>query len=518
MSSLEPQSCPDPNEKKPSEADDNGLVDPPWGVKWRSSTWYITTVVTYGSTTEALCYMIAVPVIPFRLEDLGYDNISSRASWCLFAFCTSMALMRRKVTFPIAYFLHRRPWRKVPLLVACCVMQTALFLLMFVQNYAVMVVARALQGLSCTVIWSVGFALLTENVEQKHIGRQLGFAFSGMYLGQTVAPPIGGGLYSALGWKAPFVFCVGVCSVELIARWIVVEQKDLLRYRGWARQQGLVVRSTNKTPAEAESPSAAPPVATIGDHGQEEETVTGPDSAPAGPVNRAEEEKEHQEEVMLNPWKLLKALCSSPRSIAAIAIHFSTGMSEGAIEPTLTLRVNGIWNKDSDFVGLVYLAAFVPVLIASPMTGWLADKIGAEWLVNGSALLAAPFFLLMILGSSLPGFIVCFTLMGLFQGCMLAPIGKEVAEVARQIEGLGDIHQFAALNFAWALSTAVGTISGGRLYDHVPHGWAAVCWFCFACCIACLPFTLMFTGERPLLRRVVRSGSNQTDSLPNAGQ
>ncbi|OCF43885.1 hypothetical protein I317_02328 [Kwoniella heveanensis CBS 569] len=410
-------------------------------------------VITYGSMTEALCYMIAVPVIPFRLEDLGYDNISSRTSWFLFAFCTSMAVCTI-VTFPIAYFLHRRPWRKGPLLMSCCLMQTALFLLMFVENYAVMILARALQGLSCTVIWSVGFALLCENVEQKHIGRQLGFAFSGMYLGQTVAPPIGGALYSALGWKAPFVFCVGVCSVELIARWIVIEQKELLRYRGFGDQAGSTGVRPDEPPIDAETSSP--------------ESTTRSISAPG---------QRHQEDVMLNPWNLMKALCTSPRSVAAIAIHFGTGMGEGAIEPTLTLRVHDVWDKGSDFVGLAYLAAFIPVLIASPMTGWLADKMGAEWLVNGSALLTAPFFLLMMLKASLPGFVVCFTLMGFFQGCMLAPIGKEVAEVAHQIEGLGEIHQFAALNFAWALSTAGGTICGGQLYDHVSHGWAAVCWW-----------------------------------------
>ncbi|WVQ96081.1 hypothetical protein IAU59_003182 [Kwoniella sp. CBS 9459] len=487
-------------EKRIDQSTNDGLGKPPWGAKWRSSTWYITSVVTYGSMTEALCYMIAVPVIPFRLEDLGYNNISSRASWFLFAFCTSMAFF----TFPIAYFLHRRPWRKGPLLGACIVMQTALFMLMFVKVYAVMVLARALQGLSCTVIWSVGFALLCENVDQKHIGRQLGFAFSGMYLGQTIAPVIGGGLYSALGWKAPFVFCVGVCSVEVIARWIVIEQKDLLKYRDSADQLGSRTPDPNNTPTGPQSPTPTP-VPTITSTSGE---IT-PHTDIGGPISSEDTQREHQEEVMLNPWNLMKALCTSPRSIAAIAVHFGTGVGMGAIEPTFTLRIHDIWDKGSGFVGLVYLIAFIPILIASPMSGWLADKIGAEWLVNGSNLLTAPFFLLMILKSSLPGFVVCFTLTGFFQGCMLAPIGKEVSEVARQIEGLGEIHQFAALNFAWALATAAGTIAGGQLYDHVPHGWAAVCWFCFACCAVCLPFTLLFTGEKPLLRRVIRRKSDQ---------
>jgi len=39
--------------------------------------------------TDLLVYSIIIPVIPFRLEALGYNGVSSLVSWLVFAFvCT----------------------------------------------------------------------------------------------------------------------------------------------------------------------------------------------------------------------------------------------------------------------------------------------------------------------------------------------------------------------------------------------------------------------------------------------
>nr|XP_019043429.1 hypothetical protein I302_08006 [Kwoniella bestiolae CBS 10118]OCF22359.1 hypothetical protein I302_08006 [Kwoniella bestiolae CBS 10118] len=372
-------------------------------------------------------------------------------------------------------------------------MQSALLLLIFVDRFWVMIFARTIQGLSCSIIWSVGFALICENVDKKVIGRQLGFAFAGISTGEIIGPASGGGLYAAFGWKAPWVLCIIMCSVELLGRWLAVEQKDLAKYQSNS-PAGI---EESKQPEMSPSPADIPDFA---EHGH----LPSSDQPPRS-TETAQNEPEH-----FSPLRVIKILFSLPRSLTGIAVNFRLGLILGVLDPTLTLRLKDQWGKDSHFDGLVYLATGVPCLITSPFTGWLADKIGAEWILSPAAVVAAPFPLLMMLSRSLSGFIICYGLFVIFLNSTLTPIGVEVAAVTAQNEGISELHQFAALNLAWATSAAAGTIIGGQLYDHV--GWNAICWFCFATSLALLPITLLYSGERPLYHRMVYRKSRATST------
>jgi hypothetical protein len=57
-----------------------------WGLKFRSSYWFVSFVVWLGLAMDLLVYTIVIPVVPFRLEDLGYSDVSSLTGYLLFAF------------------------------------------------------------------------------------------------------------------------------------------------------------------------------------------------------------------------------------------------------------------------------------------------------------------------------------------------------------------------------------------------------------------------------------------------
>lgn len=57
-------------------------------------------------------------------------------------------------------FAERSPSRRVPLIVGLVALLGAQVLLMEAPNYALMAVARVLQGISSSMIWIVGLALL----------------------------------------------------------------------------------------------------------------------------------------------------------------------------------------------------------------------------------------------------------------------------------------------------------------------------------------------------------------------
>ncbi|WVW87013.1 hypothetical protein I302_109069 [Kwoniella bestiolae CBS 10118] len=454
----------------------------PWGVKWRSSSWFITTVVTLGVITDILTYTIVVPVLPYRLQSLNYTNISTLTSWLLFAYSIGIFIC----TLPVAYFFHKYPYRRSPLIFAVLALDVAVILFMTINTYWVMVLSRFIQGASSTVVWSVGFALICENVPEKNVGRQIGFAYSGVSVGMTIAPPIGGALYQHMGWHAPFVFCIIALTLDLILRLLVIEQKDL---RQW--------EETSHTTTGSEQTRS-----------EDEEQV-----------RQAEVPPGQLEGMELSPWKVILTIGSSARGMTGFWVTFIYGLIIGIYEPSLTLRVQEVWNKESDFVGLVYLAAAAPTFFTGPIVGALADKYGAEFIMLPCLAFALPWLPLMILKKSLAGFIVLFALAEVALQCASGPAGLEVTIVARQTPGISEIHQFAAMNVAFAISTSIGAVVGGQMYDHLPSGWAAICWFALGLTAISLPFPFFFSGNKTLYRRMVHRGkSDEVEGGPAEDQ
>ncbi|WWC92718.1 uncharacterized protein L201_007677 [Kwoniella dendrophila CBS 6074] len=493
----------------------------PWGVKWRSSSWFITTVVTLGVTTDILTYTIVVPVLPYRLQVLNYHNISALTSWLLFAYSIGILVC----TLPVAYFFHKYPYRRSPLIVAVLVLEVAVILFMTINAYWVMVLSRFIQGASSTVVWSVGFALICENVEEKHVGRQIGFAYSGVSIGLTIAPPIGGALYQHVGWHAPFIFCIIVLAVDLIMRLFVIEQKDL---RKWEEQNHDSTQTESKTSEQEEKRVKSAEIPT--------NQLDNPDDPSPKPVNSSEIEQENSESsqsgtgnqvssdtsitsdsekkeevVELSGWKVITTMVKSGRGMTGFWVTFLYGLIIGLFEPSLTLRVQEVWHKNSDFVGLIYLAAAAPTFISGPIIGALADKYGSEFIMLPCLIFALPWLPLMMLKKSLAGFIVLFALAEVALQCASGPAGLEVTLVSRQTPGISEIHQFAAMNIAFAASSAIGAVIGGQMYDHISNGWLAICWFAFALTLVSLPLPFIFSGNKPLYRRWIHRNKSIED-------
>ncbi|ODO12109.1 hypothetical protein I350_00895 [Cryptococcus amylolentus CBS 6273] len=460
----------------------------PWGARWRNSAWYITLVVTFGVAIDTLVYAIVVPVLPYRLQSLNYSNISSLTSWLLFAYSAGIFTC----TLPVSYFFHRYPYRRAPLIGAVFTMMLALLLFMLAEPYWCMVLSRFVQGAASTVVWCLGFALICENVKEENVGRQLGYAMAGLSMGQSIAPPIGGALYQHLGWKAPLIFCEILCFIDLVLRLFILENTTIRQFH----------EERFNLPPGSLKPTIVDGQVVMPDNPGIEDTSC---------MALTEAEKETMMGEGLKPGHVVGALCKSPRGITAFMSMFVFGIITGLLEPTLTLRVQELWDKNSGFVGLVYLAAAAPTFFAGPIVGACSDRFGAEFIMLPCMILVLPWVPLMLLTGSLPGFIIFFALVNLLTTCAMNPAGLEVTMVARDIKGLSEIHQFGALQIAFAISTAVGTIIGGQFYDRIPNGWSAVIWFAFGIAVAVLPLIFFFSGNRPLVKRVFGKGGKRGD-------
>ncbi|WOO83202.1 putative MFS-type transporter2 [Vanrija pseudolonga] len=478
----------------------------PWGWRWRSADWFITAVVAWSIASDNISYAIIVPVIPFHLEKLGYDNLSSRTGYLLFAYSGGILI----ATFPVAYFFHRYRWRRGPLIIAVFVMEASFIMFMLGNHYVAMIMGRILQGACSCVVWTVGMALITENIDEKNLGKHIGIALTGFTLGTTIGPPVGGALYKRLGWNSPFIFCIVINAVDLLVRLLVLEKRLMHNWHPTEKARLEVLACAEATAAQTADGAVATAPGDSSIAASTTETAVVPTTNPATPA-------EPKEEKQLSPFGVIVALLSIPRGMAALTIAFIFGLMYGAMDASLALHVNDTWGKDSETVGFMFLARGAPEFFIGPVAGWVADKFGPEWLILPAILINLPWLPLLTLRKSIVGFFIVFACTGFTENAINIGASIELAYVSKMREGIGSIHQFAALNLAFSVSLAVGSVIGGQIYDHVvPKGWDVICWMSFGGSLLLVVPPLFWAGDRPLGRRWRRKHA-EVDEAAEAG-
>lgn len=461
--------------------------------------WFSTVVIGIGVAIDTLIYSIPVPVIPFQLQKLGYDNVSSRVGWLLFAYSGGIVFF----TPFIAAYSERYQSRKWPLVFGLLALAGSQVLFMEAPAYWVMCLARVLQGLCTAVVFTVGMALVCDITPEKQLGRQLGLMMSSLTLGMLIGPPISGALYGRFGFRAPYIFGILFTAVDLVARLLLIERKEALAW-GIDTLKSNDAHITNDT--EAREPgmemtpidtvviSSAVSVMTANNDGHlTRENIT-QQSAQGNP-------QPHERKPM-SELKVVLALSRSPRALSAIVCTFVYTIALTSLEPTLPLHLESVWNLNSSIIGVVLIAAVVPSIISSPLAGWWSDYHGPEWVVFGGILLTLPWWGIIMIRGPLAVFIVTYAFESLFGSAFMTPLMTELTAVARGKEGIGYAHVHGAFNFTYGLGSAIGPLIAGQLYDHTKDGWVAVCSFVIATLFIPLTLSFCFCGPLPLAVRL----------------
>jgi len=72
---------------------------------------------------------------------------------------------------------------------------------------------------------TLGFALLSDTYPSNQLGAEMGKVLVGQTLGLMVGPPVGGLLQDNVGVKAPYVFCLVLIVIDLMARLLIIEPR-----------------------------------------------------------------------------------------------------------------------------------------------------------------------------------------------------------------------------------------------------------------------------------------------------
>jgi len=414
-----------------------------------------------------------------------------------------LVMTRNTATIPIAMLSERYSTRRMPLILGLVILLGSQVMLMEAPIYAVMCIARVLQGIGSSMIWVVGLALLCDVTPEHLVGRQLGIAMGGLSAGTLIGPPVGGALYSRFGFRGPIIFGLAATILDLIARLLIIEGKDALEW-------GVDPKATDDDGNVEEKDddgkfSAQPSVALDGLYETSNEKNV---DKHLGSQSRSSPDAETSQQQMQKPLSLLAVifrLSKSSRALAAIIITFIYGVVYTSQEPSLPLHLQTVWGLNSDKVGLVFLASVVPALFSSPLTGWLVDKKGPEVVTLACLVLSLPWRGVVIVQGPLALFIVAFAVEAFFTSGVISPLTAELASVSQSIEGVGYAHVYGAFSIAYGVGSAVGPILGGQIYDHAKHVWAALCLLATGLIVLSLVLAFFYTGADPLSGRLRRA-------------
>ncbi|KAI0252708.1 MFS general substrate transporter [Lactifluus subvellereus] len=488
------------------------LLSRPYGLQWRASPWFITLVVGMGITTDFLIYSIIIPVMPFHLQGLGYSEISALVGYLLFAYSSGLALS----TPIVAWYSERQNSRKGTMIIGLLALCGSQVLLMESRKYWVMAIARVLQGISASAVWTAGLALVCDTVPEERVGRYLGLAMSGLPLGQLIGPPVGGALFDRFGIRGPCLFGITVIAVDLMGRLLLIERREAL---AWGFDPAASVDSPvdcppnlrNLTDSQYGTFSAETGFPCEGGR----QTLHASDSEETDYADSLLDEtmELHPQRDPISFFQVIKGLFMSSRAVAAFLNSFVYGILYSCQEPTLPLHLQTMWQLSSSEVGLIFIAAALPAMLSPPAAGWFADHVGTEWVTFICLLLSIPCWIAVIIPSKLPLFVIAFALENVCTAAFVAPVTTELALVSRRIRGVGYAHIYGAFNFAVGIGASLGPAIGGEIFERSSHGWAILNLGAVAVIIAASLMVALFTGERPLAKRLRESGQDLTCKL-----
>ncbi|GAA5908941.1 hypothetical protein JCM6882_004950 [Rhodosporidiobolus microsporus] len=498
-------------------------------LRFRSSTAFIALAAGFGVLVDLSSYAIIVPVIPFRLQELGYDDIGGKTGWLVAAYAGGLIVSSP----PAAWIGAKWKNRQIPLTIGLLFMAGAIILFMETSSFVAMVIARIMQGFSGTVLWTIGLALVTDSVPEARVGVVLGYVMIGFSLGQAIGPPVGGTMYARLGYRAPFIFSIILVGVDLLLRLCIIEKHQALRYiamghriegfeaPGYEGEEAVKEgkgKEVGRTETEGTVVGEGEAVGEEEKKREEREKVEVPlsENTPGEPSIAKEgkealekrdeavrkEEAEGKEGVASRiPEEFLGfyVLCKSPRAMTNVYLSFMNGFIFGSLLDTgMTLYLETTYHLTSLGAGLVFLGAVIPTFFASPLAGWWTDKYGAKWIMVAGVALSIPAFPLLIIRGPLALFVFFLVLIGISVSLFLTPVTVDLSICAAESPILQTAHVFGTFNMAFSIGSFIGPIIAGQIISaiQIKKAWLTLAILAAALSALALPAVVLWVGGR----------------------
>jgi MFS family permease len=369
------------------------------------------------------------------------------------------------------------------------------------KSLALLLVGRFLQGLSASVVWTVGLALVSDTVEKEQIGQAMGYTAAAFSIGSLAGPLLGGVVYAKGGYYAVFAMGFALIGVDILLRLLMIE-------KSMAAQWSL---SSTAIPEDSHAPEPKPEAHSSSSDTRDEIKAIQPLAEPGSVELPLEAEEQSKTERFLNRLPPILRLLLVPRLLVSLFGSFVSAAALAAFDSDLPIFVKNTFSWNSQGAGLIFISLVVPSLF-SPLVGSFSDKFGSRAITTAGFLGSVPFWVCLrfVTHDTMPQKIllcVLLTCIGTSVALAMTPLMAEidhvlVLEEKRQSGSLGKrgaaAQGYGLFNMSYALGSLIGPLCAG--YIAQSSGWGTMGWtFGIFCGVAGIT-TFWWTGGRIKLK------------------
>lgn len=296
------------------------------------------------------------------------------------------------------WLADRTSSRRGPLLLGLILNAGATSLLCFATNVYSLLLSRALQGLSAAIVYTVGFALLSDTIGPENLGEWMGYIILSVNVGMTMAPTVGGVMYDNAGYYSLFIVVFSLIALDILMRLVMVEKKLAVRWieedastsNNPSTRYGTLDSGPNESVSQPEN--VASQSATLSSSESAERSNTAGTDPSASLIKT---ENLCNEAGSCSPsYPLLLVLLSSARVWADLYGAFVAVTLLVSFDSALPLFAERTFDWGSTGGGLLFFTITLPIL-GAPLAGKFTDRYQTCWLSTTGFVLVGGFTTLL---------------------------------------------------------------------------------------------------------------------------
>jgi MFS family permease len=389
--------------------------------------------------------------------------------WYAFGFEFPFEFVLIITTVVAGLLTDHSPSKSFPFLLGMITMIASSLMFFLGEHIAVVIAARALQGLSASFVWVSGLALLNSRVKASFVGTAMGYISVGTAAGEILGPIVGGTMYEHAGHFAVLGLVCGILGLDIVFRLLLVDDPSTKQHEDIENEEEPLLNGSTQPRGHSTQSRVAP-----------------------------------HDNIKLNHisvfgYQFDKDLCATYYATCII------GTIRYAFESALVVFVTSHFSWSTSAGGGVLFAFLSPAALG-PLIGYLTTTYGPRIItVLFFAIAALSLGALGLLTQSVPVIKILFVITVTVTGICVAAlstvqsiafsIAMKKREILAKREGKKDNTGvgFGGFSMAWTFGMFAGPLAAELFVDRVT--WLAFCVFLAALC-AVSAVLMMFSWEQ----------------------
>jgi MFS transporter, DHA1 family, solute carrier family 18 (vesicular amine transporter), member 1/2 len=370
---------------------------------------------------DYMLLLVIVPIVPHYLKDLGTSSI-------MVGILFSSKGVLQVLANPIWGSITDKYGHKLPMFTGMAVLFASTITFAYVNTYALLLTARAVQGIASAALMTSGMAFLSAIYPSDERGEAMGSAMSGVGIGVMIGPTLGGLAYvsSPFHRALPFLIVAVLILADMVFLFALFRERDQVHSFHSDRQP--LVNPTDDTDV--------PTLVGIDNRSMMDESIA---------TSQA------------STWTLIK----DPQILSVLIGLVLADTSISLIEPLLPTWLASDFGVSKGLTGLPLLATSLVYAITAPIIGGWGEGRNRRAIQIAGLLIISIALPVMTVMPNIWSLVIILAIMGFGIGVVDASSLPQLADAVEQrypgsfgaVFSLGDV----ALSIGYVIGPLLGT-------------------------------------------------------------